>query len=91
MCPKGNLWYKFIALALLLIVPLLVACGGGGEEATPAFTTTPTFTVTSTATPTPTCTATPTLTPSGPIKIGAITSWSGTAAISGMHFAVTLS
>src|SRR4030042_1730207 len=77
---------SFTVLSLLLLM-VLPACGGGGEETTPTFNATPTATATTNATPTPTRTATPTPTPSGPIKIGAITSWSGTAALSGMHFA----
>jgi len=86
MCPKRSLWYKFIALALalVLIVPILAACGKEKEN-TPA----PVPTSTATATPTPTAipTATPTPTPSGPVKIGAINSWSGGAAISGLSLA----
>jgi len=96
MCPKRSLWCKFIALglALVLIVPILAACGKEKEK-TPAPTPTPTVTpgptLTATPGPTPTATATstatPTPTPAGPVKIGAITAWSGSAAISGIAYA----
>jgi branched-chain amino acid transport system substrate-binding protein len=96
MCPKRSLWCKFIALglALVLIVPILAACGKEKEK-TPAPTPTPTVTpgptLTATPGPTPTATATstatPTPTPAGPVKIGAITSWSGSASISGIALA----
>jgi ABC-type branched-subunit amino acid transport system substrate-binding protein len=95
---KSSFWYKFAALvlALMLLVPILAACGGGKEETTPtqfptttpAVTPTPTTAPTATPTATPGPTATPTITstptPSGPVKIGAITSWSGPAAVGGM-------
>ena len=88
---RSRVWYKLLALVLvsLLIVPLLAACGGGKEEQTatpsPTATAPPTPTATpGTPTPTPTLTATPTPTPSQePVKIGAITSWSGPAAMAG--------
>jgi branched-chain amino acid transport system substrate-binding protein len=67
----------FIALGLLLLVP---ACGGGGKEQI----TTPTATSVITATLTTTATPTSTPTSAGPVKIGAICSWSGPAAISGV-------
>jgi branched-chain amino acid transport system substrate-binding protein len=74
----------FTALSLLLLT-LVPACGGGGEE-TPAATPTPTAmpspTPTATATGMPTGAATPT--PGGPVKIGAIGPWSGPMAVSGM-------
>jgi len=73
------------ALSLLLV--LLPACGGGGGGKTPTaiVTSTPTATTTPTATPTPTAipTATPTPASSGPVKIGAIASWSGSMAVTG--------
>jgi branched-chain amino acid transport system substrate-binding protein len=96
MCPKGSLWYKFIALALalVLIVQILAACGKEKEKTPtplPTSTATPTTTPTATPSPTPAATATPTATPtpapSGPVKIGAITPWSGPAAISGIYMA----
>jgi len=78
----------FTALSLLLLT-LLPACGGGGEEtpaATPTPTATPSPTPTATVAPTATAapTATPTPTPGGPVKIGAIGPWSGPMAVSGM-------
>ena len=57
MCPSGSLAYKLIALALILIVGMVSACGK--VEKTP----TPTDTVTPTASPAPTSTAIATLTP----------------------------
>ena len=86
MCPKGSLWYKFIALALalVLIVPILAACGKEKEK-TPVPTPTPTVTPVATPTPTATPAVTPTSTPAkGPVKIGAIIAWSGPMAMSGM-------
>jgi len=66
-----------IALSLLLL--MIPACGGGGEEKT----ATPTVTSTPTATKTPTPTATPSPIPAGPVKIGMLAPWSGPAATSG--------
>lgn len=57
MCPRKSLWYNSIALALLLIVPMLAACGTGSDNTPPA-TASPT--ATSTAAPTPTSTVAPT-------------------------------
>jgi ABC-type branched-subunit amino acid transport system substrate-binding protein len=82
------------ALSLLLLV-VLPACGGGGGEETPTANPTitaiptniPTGTVGPTATPTAVATATTTPTSSEPVKIGAINSWSGAAAISGLSLA----
>jgi ABC-type branched-subunit amino acid transport system substrate-binding protein len=82
-------WLLFFT-AIILLVLLVPACGGGDEETTSTptstsiATATPTNTSTSNATPTPT--TTPTATPSStqPVKIGAINSWSGPAAISGV-------
>ena len=84
----------FTALSLLLLI-VLPACGGDEGEKTPTAsptitaipTTTPTSTVGPTATPTVTATATATPTTSEPVKIGAINSWSGAAAISGLSLA----
>ena len=67
----------FVVLSLLFL--LVPACGGGGEEATPTFTVAPIVTATPTATPTPAAT--------GPVKIGAISVWSGPAALSGTAYA----
>ncbi|MFA4835011.1 MAG: ABC transporter substrate-binding protein [Dehalococcoidia bacterium] len=78
MSRKSNLWYKVAALilVLVLIVPILVACGGG--EKTP--------TATAIITPTATATATPTATPASgkPVKIGVIQDWSGPGAMAGV-------
>ena len=89
-----------ILLVLSLLVLLVPACGGGGGENTPTVnptitaipTSTPTATVEPTAVPTATQTATvePTTTPTtsgSPVKIGAINSWSGPAALSGVSMA----
>jgi ABC-type branched-subunit amino acid transport system substrate-binding protein len=86
----------FTVIGLLLLV-LLPACGGGGGEetqtpsptitATPTSTSTPTGTVGPTATPTATATATTTPTTTEPVKLGAINSWSGPAALSGVSMA----
>jgi len=92
MSPKRSLWYRFIALALalVLIVPVLVACGKGNEE-TPTATATPIATAVPTVTPaatiTPTGTPTPTSTSSGPVKIGGLSAWSGPMAMSGTYYA----
>ena len=92
---RNGLWCRFVAvvLALVLMLSVLAACGGGGEEEeTPTLSPTSTATVAPTATPTPTATATATpnatLTPTskGPVKIGAICSWSGPAAMSGIYY-----
>jgi len=86
------LFAVFMGLSLLLLI-ISPACGGGEEEKTPAPTPTatpsPTLTLTPSPTPTPTATttATPTPTPAGPVKIGAITSWSGPGAASGVGLA----
>jgi urea transport system substrate-binding protein len=78
-----------ILLVLSLLVLLVPACGGGGDGNTP--TTTPTAAHTATPTPvsTPivTLTPTPTSTITGEVKIGAINSWSGPAALSGVSMA----
>jgi branched-chain amino acid transport system substrate-binding protein len=87
-----------ISILILLVLVIAPACGGGGGKSpVPTPTGTPTITVTqmptATATPMATPTAIPTLTttpspaPSGPVKIGAITSWSGPAALSGLYYA----
>ena len=99
MCPKRSLQNKIVvlALALVLVVPILVACGKAKEQtplstptpaATPSLTTTPAVTLTPTpvATPGPTTTPAVTLTPrpTGPVKIGAIGPWSGPMGVAGM-------
>ncbi len=97
MCSKRSLWWKLIALAvaLVLIVPILAACGDGEETPTSTITVAPTAAPTTnpaiTATPIITTTATvgPTATPvkSAPVKIGMINSWSGPAAMAGLGLA----
>ena len=93
---KINFWHKLAALFLVLalIAPVLFACGKEKEKtpaptstATSAPTATPTATPSSTATAAPTATPSPTTTPSGPVKIGAVNSWSGPAAMSGLAMA----
>jgi branched-chain amino acid transport system substrate-binding protein len=91
-----------VALALVLIVPILAACGKEKEKTpaptpTPTATPGPTLTATpgqtstampsATASPTSTTAVTPTPVLTGPVKIGGITSWSGSAAISGIALA----
>src|SRR4030042_1951639 len=71
MLRRKRLWL-FVLVSSLLIL-LVPACGGGEE------TTAPPATSTATATLTPA--------PTGPIKIGAINSWSGPAAVSGLALA----
>src|SRR4030042_1501102 len=87
-----NLLHKLIApaLALILLMPILAACGSGGEETpapTPVPTTTSGPTLTPTFTPTAVATVKPTPIPGGTVKIGAITSWSGPGAASGVGLA----
>ena len=89
---QDSLRYKLAALFLLmaLIVSVLFACGKEKEKtpppsATPVVTITPTPTVT--LGPTRTSIATPTPTSAGPVKIGAINSWSGPGAVSGIAIA----
>ncbi len=78
-----KIWLVLIALGLVVL--LVPACGGGndGDNVTlpPATTSTPGETATPTNTATPT--ATPTSVSSGPVKIGAIASWSGAMAVTG--------
>jgi ABC-type branched-subunit amino acid transport system substrate-binding protein len=85
-------WLFFLVLSLLVL--LVPACGGGGDGKTVAPTptstigTTPTVTPVSSSSPTPTTqpqTSTPTS--STLVKIGAINSWSGPAALSGISIA----
>ena len=81
-----------ISILILLLLIMTTACGGGGGKSpVPTPTGTPTITATHmpTTTPTaiPTLTATPRPTPAGPVKIGAITSWTGPAALSGLYYA----
>jgi branched-chain amino acid transport system substrate-binding protein len=72
----------FVVLSLLLL--LIPACGGEGDNTTPTFTATPMSTSTATTT---TSTSTPTPTPNAlPVKIGAVSSWSGPAAVAGTAY-----
>ncbi len=70
-------WVLIVASLVFLLVP---ACGGNGGDETP--TVNPTQTTKATATPTATAP-----TSSSPVKIGAINSWSGPAALSGISIA----
>ena len=72
----------FVVLSLLLLI-LLSACGGGEGEETSAPTPIQTATVAPTATPTTIATATATPTPTKPVKIGAVSTWSGPMAMAG--------
>lgn len=87
--PNQRWLFVFTALALLIL--LVPACGGEEEEtiSTPMNTTVVTATPTATPTEMPivTPTATPITTSSGPVKIGAVTAWSGPAAMSGLAIA----
>ncbi len=75
----------FVLIALVLLVLLIPACGGGDDGNEP--TVNPTSTVV-TSTPTASPTTPSTTTPAtGPVKVGAITAWSGAAANSGLSYA----
>jgi ABC-type branched-subunit amino acid transport system substrate-binding protein len=91
MCLKKSLHNKFVVLALVLvlIVPILVACGKEKVQtrsSTPTITATPIAVPTATPAATPGVTQTATATPTStePVKIGAIMPWSGPMAVSGM-------
>jgi branched-chain amino acid transport system substrate-binding protein len=71
----------FVVLSLLLLI-LMPACGGGGEEKTTTQTPIQTTTV-APITSTTTATATATPAPTQPVKIGAVSTWSGPMAMSG--------
>jgi len=73
-------------LVLSLLVLLLPACGKEKEQ-NPTSTPIATNTIAPIATPTPTSVPTLTPTPSSPVKIGAVNSWSGPAALSGLAMA----
>ena len=69
-------WLAVLLVLSMLLLVILPACGGGdGEENT----------ITPIITPTAAPTVTPTVTPvpSGPVKIGVISPWSGPMAVSG--------
>ncbi len=72
-------WLVLCTVLSLLLLVFLPACGGNGGDETP--------TVGPTVTATPTTTPTTTPTSSAPVKIGAINSWSGPAALSGVSMA----
>src|SRR4030042_504798 len=83
---RGNFMKRwlvlFVVLSLLLLI-LLPACGGGDGGETPTPTPIQTAIVALTATPTTTATTTATPTPTKPVKIGAISTWSGPMAMAG--------
>jgi len=89
MFPKGSFWYKFIALALalVLIVPILAACGKGKEKTlAPTATASPTAMSTAISTPTavPRETATPSPTTIATETLGstpAVSSWTGSEVV----------
>ena len=76
MTGKSMLWYKLLALFLVLTLALimLIACGDGGdsEEETPPFTTMATTETSEIPVE------------KEPVNIGAIVSWSGAAALAGL-------
>ncbi|MFA4835160.1 MAG: ABC transporter substrate-binding protein [Dehalococcoidia bacterium] len=82
---KITFWYKVMALllVLILIVPILAACGGDNGEKTPTpsattpVATTPVKTTPAATTPAPTVSK-------EPIKIGALNSYSGPIAMAGV-------
>ncbi len=87
MYPKRSGQNKIVVITLILIllVPILVACGKN-EEQTSSPTLTPTTispTLMPTITPSATSTTTPTSQSTGPVKIGAIGPWSGPLAMAG--------
>jgi ABC-type branched-subunit amino acid transport system substrate-binding protein len=89
---KEGFWHRllFIFLALILASGMfLAACGGSDdEEEAPTITATPTATLTATPTLTTTPTVTTTPTPNqGPVKLGAITAWTGPMAMAGVSLA----
>ncbi len=75
-------WALILAVLISSIV-LVSACGGGSSSM-------PSATSTITDSPTPASSSTPASTPTistSPVKIGAVTSWSGSAAMSGLSLA----
>ncbi|MDD5095085.1 MAG: ABC transporter substrate-binding protein [Dehalococcoidia bacterium] len=82
---SGNLWYRvaMLVLVLVLIVPILAACGDDEEESPTASATNPVATTPAKTTPSAT---TPTATASkDPVKIGVLMSWSGAMAAAGTY------
>lgn len=80
MCGNESPWHKFsaVVLVMLLLMPLLIACGDDGGISTSVSTPEPTVNAPATST----ATATPTT--KEPVKIGAITSWSGPSGLAGL-------
>jgi branched-chain amino acid transport system substrate-binding protein len=89
MQDKISLFWKMVVVvvALSLLIPILAACGNNDDKEVQTPTATATSSYVNTPTPMST-TVTPTPTTSTePIKIGAITPWSGPAAVAGTYYA----
>ncbi len=80
---KNNRWLKSTVLFLVVVMlgSIMAACSDDEPDKMPTTTLTPDFIATPTATESIT---TPNSTISEPVKIGAITSWSGPVAMAGM-------
>ena len=90
MQSRSTVWYKVatLFLVLALLVPVLAACGGDNGEKTPTPSVTAPVAITPAAT-TPAATTPVATTPAatvskGPVKIGALVSWSGQVGVSGI-------
>ncbi|MDD5095797.1 MAG: ABC transporter substrate-binding protein, partial [Dehalococcoidia bacterium] len=76
MFHRGSFWYRLAALliVLVLLAPMLAACGDDDEETPTPAVTTPTVT-------TPAKTTSTVTTSDKPVKIGAVFAWSGYGAV----------
>jgi len=86
MWGKANKWHKLLVLGLVLVllVPGLVACDDDEEDVTVTVTETVTETYTGQPTSQTTTSATATHPEEEPVKIGALTSWSGPTGLIGL-------